>query len=193
MKNKLIINNFKLLLDNYIFIYLNSEYETKQIYYYKIRAIKKIIKIIENIKEKIINSNMLINMSWIGKKTLLRIDEILKTGKLWELQDVNIKSIKKLMLIDGIGYIKANELIKKNILWIWDLIKYKTKLNLNQQILLWLKYYNKLNTNIKYLTAKQINYYLKQKRNNNMFIKMCGWYRRKKKNIKRYWCYRRNK
>lgn len=98
------------------------------------------------------------NVSGIGKNTLLKINEINKTGKLQMLINIKknkkYKSIIKFQQIYGIGPSFAKKLINKNINTITQLKKNKQLLNKTQ--LIGLKYYNKINHNITRKTAENI-------------------------------------
>jgi len=127
----------------------------------------------------------------IGAGTIRRIDEILQTGKLSEikanknkkLESVNITELEK---VHGIGHAKAYDLVTKygitNVKQLRD--QYRAgKIELNDQILMGLKYYDIVKDNIPRVEIDEIYEYLKQLASNvnsKLNIIICGSYRRQK-------------
>ncbi len=102
---------------------------------YRLLSIQKVIKVLEKYPEKIKNGKQVEHLEGIGKGTINRIDEIIKTGKLSEIKDDIIdksylKYLEELEDVYGIGHKTALELFNKyNIKSIIDLKKlYKTGL-----------------------------------------------------------------
>jgi len=189
--NKNIIDQFKLLLKQIQFeIDISS---TKQIAnMYRLKSIIKVIKQLEKYDKKIISSKQLKNIEGIGAHTLLRIDEILKTGKLSEIKitediDKYLHIIEKLEDVFGIGRKKAYELfMKHNIKSIKELKeKYKNgEIELSDNIIKGLKYLDLIKENIPrqdieniYDDFQQILFDIDPK----LFGILCGSFRREKK------------
>ena len=192
--NYLIIEKFKQLIKL-------LEYETnnlidpkqKMLNQFRISSFKKSLKIIQNIPTTITNLQILSNIKGIGKGTISRIEEILKTGSLDELKDYD-KIIKKnqnkesiisdLMKVIGIGRIMALQLIETYNIKSADELKKLSdsdKIKLNDKIKLGLKYLGKFQGMIPKSEIDQIYDYLQDmtnKYNPSMFITICGSYRR---------------
>lgn len=169
---------------------------------FKIRNFIKVIKSLENYPENIITSSEQVkDLDGIGKGTLTRIDEIIKTGKLAE-SHIEIKSedaskakiIDDLMTITGIGPAKALELYNKNITLDILLKEYKNNNNktevlnaLTHHQIIGLKYYKQFQKRIPREKISKINtkiqkLLLKFKKNNkitdDIVAIICGSYRR---------------
>ena len=182
--NKFIVDEF---IKYYMFIYTTytESPKTSRENYYKLLIIKKIINIIANYKTKIINGDELKSIKGIGAKTIARINEILKTGKLSEIieQKKQVKSITELASIYGIGPSKASYFYKKYGIETIDELLKNIDIVLTNQMKLGIKYKNKLNENIpKILIARLENYIQEQLYNidNNLMSVICGSYRRGK-------------
>jgi DNA polymerase beta len=158
---------------------------------YRLLTIQKIIKILEKFPDKITNSEQLKDIEGIGKGTLSRVDEILKTGKLSEIkQEVIDQSylnyLDELEEVYGIGHKTALDLFNKyNVKSIKDLKKiHKTGLiELPPNIIKGLHYYGKIKENIPRKEIDNVNNYLLPtltKINNELFGIICGSYRRLK-------------
>ena len=123
MSNENIINNFKKLINLKKKELIKAKNNDDKILVnqlnFKIRNFNNVIKIIQNYNQPIKKSDQLKDIKGIGSGTLNRIDEILKTTTLKELEDftTDLKSnsleIEKLESITGIGEVKANDLLKK--------------------------------------------------------------------------------
>ncbi len=146
-----LINIFEKLAQN------SKLLEEKFKYYSYLRTIKIIKNYNINIGKQIKSSNDIkdyyLNNYRIGTKNLLKIDEILKTGTLQKIKNMNsnLNSVFNISSIRGFGIIKAKQIILKyNIKSIDDLIlKYNNKeLTLTHEQLLGIKYYNDLNSKI---------------------------------------------
>lgn len=194
MLNQLIIDNFKKLI-KLIQLETVNESDKKQITInnFRISSFKKSLKIIMKYNKQIIDGNQLKDIKGIGKGTIDRINEILKTKTLDELKNYD-KIIKKyeskeniiqdLMKIVGIGRIMANNLIStykissaKELKELSDL----GKIELNDKLKLGLKYLGKFEGSIPRPEIDLIYDYLQDltlKYNSSMFITICGSYRR---------------
>jgi DNA polymerase/3'-5' exonuclease PolX len=158
MKNKeLIISQFKLFQKQIqIDIDFSNSAKKKTINMFRLRSVAKVIKQLEKYDKEIISSDQLSNIEGIGKHSLKRIDEILKTGKLSEVKITDntekyLKFIAELEEVIGIGRKKAYDLFKNhNITSIKELKeKYKNKeLDLPNNIIKGLKYIDKIKENI---------------------------------------------
>ena len=194
MINKLIIDNFKKIIE-LIQIYINYELNTKEknILFYKLQSLKRSLKIIMNYPYKIISGNDLSKIKGIGCGTIDRIDEIINTNTLIELDNYD-KIVKKyksteiiiedLMTVIGIGRIVALDLISKyKIKSALELKRLSDQniIHLNDKLKIGLKYLGKFHGIIPRSEIDEINDYLQEqtdKFDKSMFITICGSYRR---------------
>jgi DNA polymerase beta len=142
---------------------------------YKINAIANLIKIINIYPKEIKNGEELKDIKGVGKGSIEKINEILKTGTLSYL---NNNILSELTEVIGIGPSIANQLIQKyKIKSLDELIKkvIKGEIEVNDKIKLGLKYVGKFKGNIPRQHIDDIQDYLKQF-NSNIII--CGSYRR---------------
>lgn len=124
---------------------------------YRIESYEKCIKMIKSYNGEIESVNNIKHLPYIGKGFIEKIDEIIKTGKLKQYNniknEININSLVKkeknknnLLKVFGIGNQKIKELKKININSINKLknaVESK-KVDLTHQQLLGLKYYDKI-------------------------------------------------
>lgn len=156
---------------------------------YRLKSILNVISILKTISYKITSGKQLKDILGIGKNSIARIDEILKTGKLKEINNKynNYEAIiDELTKIYGIGRKIALELYNKyNIRSIEDL---KKKYN-NKEIILppiiikGLLFHNKIKMGIPRKEIDMIHIYLLQeafKIDRYLHITICGSYRRLK-------------
>jgi len=185
--NKYIVDEF---IRYYKFIFSNytkSDKSSKE-NYYKLLTIKKVIDTISKYKNKIKSGEDLANIKGIGEKTIGRINEIVKTGKLAEIKERKhqIESVEALSKIYGIGPTKASEFYENyNITNIKELIAAHKKgsITLTHQMELGIKYANSLSERIPHdLIAFSEDYILGNiKKSDKDFIPViCGSYRRNK-------------
>lgn len=195
--NETIITQFKLLvkqIQNEIDIDTYIDSKNKIANTFRLKSILKIIKQLEKYDKKINLDNYknLEKIDGIGKNTIKRIEEILKTGKLSEIKS-EFKTMEKylnffdeLENVFGIGKKKAYELFNKfNITSIQEL-QNKVKsgdIKLPDNIMKGLKYVDKIKENIPrhdidFLTNIMIDitYYISPK----LYGITCGSYRRMK-------------
>jgi DNA polymerase/3'-5' exonuclease PolX len=168
---------------------------------FRLRQTKNSLQIIKKYPKKITLDNIadFAELPGIGKGTIDRITEIIKTGKLKEIiafidtTDENKELLEELESIVGIGRAHALELIKDGITSIDDL---KMKINngeikVNDKIKLGIKYHNKFFGNIprkeidkiyKIIIAiiKKLNKQYKLTDENKYVFEICGSYRREK-------------
>lgn len=163
--NEQIINQFKFLIEQ---IKLDIDFTSgKQqlVNTYRLAAVKQVLQILEKFPNKITSAEQLKGIKKVGKKSLNRIKEILKTGKLAEIKisedsSKYLKIITELEDVFGIGRKKAYELFMKySITSVADL-KQKAKdglIKLPDNILKGLEYVGKLNTNVPRKEIEKIN------------------------------------
>ena len=128
---------------------------------YRIDSYEKCIKIIKSYNGSIHSVNNIKNLPYIGKGFIEKIDEIIKTGKLKQYNNIKKtfnfekelekeKKSNNLLKVFGIGNKKIKELEKMNIYSINNLKRAKKnkKIVLTHQQLLGLKYYDKMERKI---------------------------------------------
>lgn len=158
---------------------------------FRLRHIKNAVKIFKKYPHKIKSGEQLQDIKGIGKGTVDRINEILKTGRLAEIKLTSmskkyLKYTKELEQIIGIGTKIAYELVTKhNIKSIRELKKAhkRKKIVLNDQILLGLKYHGVYKQNIPRKEIMKIDKYIHKvamKVDPELFVVIVGSYRRKK-------------
>lgn len=189
--NNLIINQFKLLIEQ---IKLDIDFSFgKQMLTnsYRLSAVKKVLEILEKYPKKITSSDQLKGIKNIGKKSLARIDEILTNGKLSEIKigedsSKYLKIITELEDVFGIGRKKAYDLFMKHSITSVNDLKQKSKdgiIKLPDAILKGLEYVGKLNTNIPRSEIEKINKIMENTTleiSPKLFGLTCGSFRRGK-------------
>ena len=189
--NDEIIKWFELLIKQLEFCVDVKSGKDKLIYSYKVNSIKKALDVIKKIKFKIKKGSDIASYPGIGKGTIERIDEIINSGKLSEVNEADISGkhldyVDELMKIFGIGRVKAYELYTKhNIKSIDDLKKAvkSKKIDLPENILKGIKYVDKIKQKIPRSEMDQIYFYLLEialKVNVELDVRICGSYRREK-------------
>lgn len=174
----------------YKFIYSNyttTEKSSKEIYY-KLATIKRVIETIAKYSKKITSGEEVGKIKGIGPKTINRIDEIIKIGKLSEIKEKEkqYESISELSTIYGIGPTKASLFYEQfGIKSINDLIKAAKngKITLTHQMELGIKYKDTLVEKIPHELIKlaENSILLKIKNTDSDIVTVvCGSYRRKK-------------
>ena len=189
--NKTIINEFIKLAEKikYHDIEFSSTYDEKKKQIYRLGKIENAIKIFKNYPNKIISGNQFVNYQNIGKGIIERINEIVKTGKLSELDNFNFnkkyKYIKNLTSVIGIGYKNAYKMVYKyNIHNVDELIMLisKNKIKVSSLILKGLKYYNVYKKKIPHNEITEVYNIISKiinKINVDLICVICGSYRRK--------------
>ena len=150
---------------------------------FKINAIANLIKIIKNYSKEIINGEELKDIKGVGKGSIEKINEIIKTGTLSYLYtntntNTNNNIVNELTEVIGIGTVIAQKLIQKyKIKSLDELIKKVNsgEIKVNDKIMLGLKYVGKFKGKIPRQHIDDIQKYL-TKFNSNIVI--CGSYRR---------------
>jgi len=189
--NELIIKWFNLLikqLDFYVDIKKGKE---KLIYSYKLNSIRKILEVIKNVDFEIKSGQQLKNYESVGKGGIRRIDEIIETGRLAEVDEDKISGkhleyVDELIKIFGIGRVKAYELYTKyGIKSINDLkeaVKQGT-VALPDNILKGIAYVDMIKTKIPRSEMDKVYSYLIRvgiELDGDMDVRMCGSYRRER-------------
>lgn len=189
--NSEIIKWFELLIKQLEFYVDVKTGKDKIIYSYKVNAIKKALDIIKNLDFKITSGEQIQKYKGIGSGIINRIDEILETGGLLEVNDADISGkhleyIDELMQIFGIGRVKAYELYTehgiKSISELKEAIKNKN-IELPENIIKGIKYVDKIKINIPRTEMEEIVSYLINTGidyDPNIDIRICGSYRREK-------------
>lgn len=148
------------------------------------KAYTDVIQTLKYLNKPIYNSNNLKDTPTIGKRTLEKIDEIIKTDELQIIKDIKknkeIKDILELTKVLGIGPSVARKLVDHKIRNIKELKKLaedyeqtgiKKVINFNEMQLIGIKYYKDLLEKIpRNEITKTINY-LKSKLNKNVKFK----------------------
>lgn len=197
MMNGLIIKKFSELVKQNNSEYLNAQVENDkdETERQKRRLIsnKKILQIIKGLTFEIKSHQDVIGIPGIGKGTISRIKEILETGDLSELNNKyadekqkKIDSIIDLENVIGIGSKTAKKIIMEH--GINSVTELKNailtgKFNANSKIMLGLKYYDLVKTNIPRKEIEKIEKYLIDMCHGldpRLKLTVCGSYRRGK-------------
>ncbi len=191
MLNENIIKWFKLLIKQLEFYVDVKKGKDKLIFSFKLSSIKKSLEVIESLDFEVVSGEQIKNYKNIGKGTIDRVDEILKTGILAEINDADISGkhleyVDNLMKVFGIGRVVAYELYTKyGIKSIDDLknaVKQK-KIELPDNIIKGIKYVDHINIVIPRKEMDEIYLFLIKQSlltDKQMHIRMCGSYRREK-------------
>jgi DNA polymerase/3'-5' exonuclease PolX len=189
--NKKIIDQFHRLLKQ---VEYETDYGNKKvraINVHRIKSIKTVIDVLTKLNFKITNVDQVKNIKGIGKGSLRRIEEILKTGKLSEINEeiINqeyIKYVEELANVFGIGRKSAFDLFTKyNIKSVEELKKLNDegKIELPENVVKGLKYYTKIKKDIPREEMDIMNNILIENlylTDINLFGVTCGSYRRLK-------------
>lgn len=117
-------------------------------------AYRKIVKILKSYPKPIRSVSNVQGVEGIGKRTLEKIDEILRTGSLKMLKNVEsnkrLVAKMKLQTVMGIGPSKAGELVRRGVFTVADLKKAVSRgeVKLNDKQMIALKYSNDLDERI---------------------------------------------
>jgi DNA polymerase beta len=203
--NELLINQFERLVafirEETDQFQQKKELKKVKVNQFRIKQLGVVLSILKKYPKEITLDNMdeLKDINGIGKGSLERIKEILSSGTLKELGSfVDIKkekrqAIENLEEIIGVGRAKALEFVEQGINNV-DELKQKIKnkeIEVNDKILLGLKYYGKYKMNIPRSEMDQYNQLLKhlvKKVNKTLglgekdeyVLELCGSYRREK-------------
>lgn len=195
--NELIIDQFSKLVKQIEAEYLNSQVENEfkemKMHKFRLQSVKKILKILKELDFEIIDSYDLEGIPGIGEGTIRRIDEILNTGHLNEIENkydkkkqVKINSIQELEKVIGIGSSNAKKLVTKYNIRNIDELKKAIKqgvITVNKIIDLGLKYYGIVQGNIPRKEITAVEKFLineAHKIDPKQEVVICGSYRRGK-------------
>lgn len=165
-------------------VYMNNEDKK-----WNLRALSNAIHSISKFDEEIISGNQLKEkIKGVGEKIAKKIDEILLTGTLKELPELNYndnnnKSLEKLLLITGVGNVRAKKWISMGIIDINTLkqaIQDKV-ITTTHHIDLGIKYYEDFQKKIPKEEIDEIKILLNnamKKIDNQLIFEICGSYRR---------------
>jgi DNA polymerase/3'-5' exonuclease PolX len=193
MSNEQIINVFKKLIaqleSDYLRVDMNGETKEASAIKFRIISLKKSLKIIQNYNKTIKKGSDISHIPGVGKGTIDRINEIIKTGTLEELRDdvdEIANSIKDLTSIINIGEKIAEKFVRdydiKSVKELKKAIK-NGKIEVNDKIALGLKYHDIVKGNIPRAEVTDMEKYVKKIAygiNKDIIVKVCGSYRRGK-------------
>ena len=191
MNNQKIIEVFKILIKKYRSEQQSATGSEKTSLTFKIRTFTKAITIIKSLDFDITAGSQLKEVKGIGDKTIKKIDEILKTGTLESLKNVELnntlQSQDNLTRITGIGPVKAKSLLQKGITLQTLQEAFEKgdqeflKTHLTHHSILGVKYLNDLEKRIPALEIAKIGMFLrKQIVGLDVDFTICGSFRRKK-------------
>lgn len=191
MLNREIIKWFDMLIKQLEFYVDVKTGKDKLIYSYKLKSIGKALDVIHDVDFMITSGSQLKDYNGVGKGTIKRIDEILNTGKLMEVNDADISGkhltyVEDLMKIFGVGRVKAYELYTKYGIKSIDDLKRAVddkQIELPENITKGIKYVDKIKTKIPRSEMDQIYSFLIRtgiELDNDMDVRVCGSYRREK-------------
>lgn len=188
--NTIIIKQFELLSQQLKYDIDNTSGKEQIINTYRLKNTLNIISILKKLTYEIKSGDDVKNIKGIGKHTVDRINEILKYGKLKELNKSKINNyesiIEELEQIYGVGRKLAIELHKKyGVISVNDLKeRYKNKtIKLPDIVVKGLKYYDKIKTHIPRNEIESIYIYLLKQAfmiNKLLHVIICGSFRRLK-------------
>lgn len=197
MLNAKIIDQFNLLIKQITAEYLNAQSENQPkettMHKFRLSTVKKIVNILKSLPFVITKPSDLVGIPGIGKGTIARVDEILRTGTLAELKDkypkpkqIKIDQIQALEKVIGIGKVTARKLVTEhNIRSIPQLeaaIK-KGKIKVSPKVILGLKYFGVVEDKIPRRETEVTRDFLQKeakKIDPNLELMICGSYRRGK-------------
>lgn len=177
--NKRIINEFQKLVYQ---IKVDIRKNNNPIDKYRLGSVQNVLRLLKQIDFKIIHSDDLKGIKGIGQKSLDRVQEILDSGKLSEININTKKEFLKNEIINifGIGQKNIELIMKKHkIKSVDDFIKKvkSNKIDVNDQVRLGVKYYKH---SIKKIPRNEITKgKIKLKKIlKGFYIEICGSYRR---------------
>lgn len=152
---------------------------------WSLKALSTAINSIKTYNGEIINGPQLQNiLKGVGEKISKRIDEIIETGDLKELTNTN-DYLENLLLITGVGLVRAKKWIQLDIKNIDDLKKAieSKKITSTHHIDIGIKYYYDFQKKIPKSEIDEIKIFLNniiKKINKDLVFEICGSYRRGK-------------
>lgn len=187
--NDKLIENFNSLVQKLVYEKTNTGNRNLS---FKISNFRKVIKILESYQKEITSLEDVKDTKGIGKGSLERIDQFLKNGVFDELgnnfinsENSNIKNLKDLQRITGVGPVKAKSLIEKDITLekILGMGKEELEENFTHHQILGIKHFHDLEKRIPRAEITKIKTYLEklcEKMDGCLNIQICGSYRREK-------------
>ena len=191
-----VLEQFKLLTKQIVLDIENSSGTVQHGNMFRLRTINMVIKLIDKYRTDNKRTNVteedlknLLNIKGIGKGTIDRIGEIIKTGKLNEVKitekdHIYLKFIEEISEIYGIGQKTAYKLFKekkvRNVEDLKRLIK-ENKITLPEATLKGLKYLDRINDKIKREEIDEVKEFLLNELyliDPKLFGTVCGSYRR---------------
>lgn len=153
---------------------------------FRARALRPVVKALEEYPEKIISADQAKkNIKGIGKGIEARIDEILKTGRLKELEGIvnDDEALNVIMSVTGIGPVKAKKLVKQGIKTIDQLRRAfdNKEVDLTHHTQVGLKWHEDIQQRIPRNEVALFETRIKQecaKIDPNILMEICGSYRR---------------
>lgn len=189
-KNEKLVNEFIKLIE-YVKIQVDNSKSRKDLMVntFRLKQIRNALEIIKKYPNEIKKGEDLKEYPGIGKGTISRINEILKTGKLSEIKTSGKEKkyslyIEDLMKLHGIGHATAYNLVTKyNIKSIDELKKAfnNSTIELNNVIITSLKFYDQYEQNIPREEVDLVKKYLEKKIklvDKKLEFTICGSYRR---------------
>ena len=159
---------------------LKKIYQTDIDKKWNLRALITAINAIKSYEGAIISGTQLqTDLKGVGAKIAKRVDEIIETGNLSELPNVIKIDLNKLLLITGVGLVKAKKWIDMGIYDINDVKKAvkDKKIKTTHHIDIGIKYYEDFQEMIPREEIDNIKKLLKKNIKNSIFD-ICGSYRR---------------
>ncbi len=160
---------------------------------FRIRSFMKALTIISDYDKPISSKKEALNLDGVGKGIGTRIEEILNTGTLKEIEcaiSPQTKAIIDLCKITGIGEARATMLVQLGVTGVEDLIKKYdnheitvTKNQLTKHIVVGLKYYYDIIERFTWEEADYMATYIKSfvsQKFSDLKVEICGSYRRHK-------------
>lgn len=190
--NKNIISEFEKLVKQIQFKIDNtSSKKDNMANYYRLKQIKSALEIIKKYPNEIKKGEDLEDIKGIGKGTISRINEIIDTGKLSEIEtdkkeEEIVNHIEELIQIIGIDRKTAYKLITKNKIKTIEQLKqaYRDgKIELTHSIVMGLKYHGVYKEDIPRAEIDEVNKFLQKviiDIDPNLRLVICGSYRRLK-------------
>lgn len=187
----LIIKVLSQLIDQTTQRIQSSAGEDRQKHQFRVVQFKKALSSIRSCPNEITSGKQAQELKGIGKGIGTRIDEILQTGTLQELQEVakpvdpQTQLINELMTITGIGEANAKRFIEQGVTSLED---FKTKvergmIRLTHHMSVGLKYHAEFQQKIPFAEITEINQIMQQAihdRFPEMQVEVCGSHRRKR-------------
>ena len=193
--NQIFVHQFTLLVKQIKAEYLNAQMDGNlkeaNMHKYRLQNVKRILNTIKKLDFEIESASDVEDIPGLGKGTMRRINEILKIGKLSEIEQKfsdkkyqKIVDIQELTKIIGIGDKFAQKLVTDYKITSIDKLKEASDLHtieLSDQIILGLKYHNIVQGNIPRKEIVAVEKYLKieaHKLDPQLELIICGSYRR---------------